>query len=66
MFWAIFGIDKNEEIRVIWQNKSWTKVETTEDWDKIREQIIEQSSLKNNRNFPRRLVMEIREQMKEG
>ncbi len=62
-FRAIFGIDKHEKIRVAWQNKGWTKVETTEDWDKIREQVIEQASLEDNGNFPRRLVMEIRGRM---
>ncbi len=31
MFRAIFGIDKHEKIRVVGQNKGWTKVETTED-----------------------------------
>ncbi len=44
MFQVIFGIDKNEEICIVWENKSWTKVETMEDYDKIRAQIVEQPS----------------------
>ncbi len=63
MFRARFEIDKHEKISVVWQNKSWTKVETTEDWDKIREQVVEQLNLEDNGNFARRLVIEIREQM---
>ncbi len=66
MFRIIFGIDKNEEICVTWQNKSWTKIEITEDWDKIREQVVEQYSLEDNRNFLWRLVIKIRGQMGEG
>ncbi len=50
-FRAIFWVDKNKEIRVIWQNKDWTKVETTEDWDKIREQVVEQPCPEENGNF---------------
>lgn len=49
-FWVIFKIDKNKEIHVSWQNKSWTKVETMEDWDKIKRQVVEQLSPKDNRN----------------
>ncbi len=66
MFRAIFGRDKNEEIRVVWQNKSWTKVEITEDWDKIRKQVAKQPSPKDNRNFLQYLVMKIRGQMVGG
>ncbi len=62
-FRAIFEINKYEKIRVAWQNKGWTKVETTEDWYKISEQVIEQPSPEDNGNFPRRLVMEIRGRM---
>ena len=50
-FRAIFRINKNQKICVTWQNKSWTKMKITEDWNKIREQVIEQPSLKNNGNF---------------
>ncbi len=38
-------------------------METTEDWDKIRVQVVEQPSAEDNRNFPRRLVMEIKGRM---
>ena len=62
-FQVIFRIDKNEEICITWQNKDWTKVETTKDWDKIRKQVIEQPSLENNENFLQCLMMEIRRQM---
>ena len=65
-FRGIFGIGKNEEIHVAWQNKGWAKVKTTEDWDKIREQVVEQPSPEDNGNFPRRLVMEIRGRMGAG
>ncbi len=51
IFQAIFAIDKNEEIRVVWQKKGWTKVETTEDWDKIKEQVVEQPSPEDNEIF---------------
>ncbi len=65
-FRVIFGIHKHEKIRVAWQNKCWTKVETTEDWDKIREQVVEQPSPEENGNFPRRLVMKIRRRIGEA
>ena len=35
-------------------------MKTIEDWDKIREQVVEQSSPEDNENFPQGLVMEIR------
>lgn len=35
------------------------KVETIEDEDKIKEQVIEKPGLENNRNYPLYLVMEI-------
>ncbi len=66
MFRAIFGSDKHEKIRVAWQNKGWTKVETTKDWDKIREQVVEQLSPEDNRNFSWRLVIKIRRRMEGG
>lgn len=63
MFWAIFKRDKNEKIRIIWQNKSWIKTEITENQDKIREQVVKQPSLKDNKNFLQHLLMEIRKQI---
>ncbi len=38
-------------------------METTEDWDKIRERVVEQPSQEDNGNFLQRLVIEIRGQM---
>ncbi len=64
-FRAMIKIGKNEEICVAWQNKGWTKMKTMEDWDKIREQVVEQPSLEDNRNFPQHLVIEIRGQIGE-
>lgn len=66
MFQTIFEIDKNNKICVTWQNKGWTKVETMEDWDKIREQIIEQPSPENNENYPQYLIIEIKRQIEGG
>lgn len=65
-FWAIFGFDKNKKICIIWQNKSQTKVEITEDQDNIREQVVEQPSLENNGNFLQNLVIEIRKEIGRG
>ncbi len=66
MFWAIFEIDKHEKICIAWQNKGWTKVEITENWDKIREQVVEQPSPADNGNFPQHLAMKIRGRMGGG
>lgn len=66
MFRAIFGINKNKEICVVWQNKGQIKVETVEDQNKIRNQVVKQPNPENNKNFPQRLVMELRRQMKRG
>ena len=41
-------------------------METMKDWDKIKEQVVEQPSLEDNKNFPQRLVMEIRGQIERG
>ena len=38
-------------------------METMEDWDKMKEQIVEESSSKDNGNFLWHLVMEIRGQI---
>ena len=65
MFRAIFEIDKNKKIRVTWQKKRWTRVERTKDWNKIREQVVEQPNSENNENFLWRFVIEIWGQMGE-
>ena len=59
-FQAIFKIDKNNKICIIWQNKSWTKVETTKDWNKIKGQIVKQFSSKNNENYLWHLLIKIK------
>ena len=38
-------------------------MKTTENWDKIRKQVVEKPNLEDNANFLQRLVIENREQM---
>ena len=35
-FRATFGLREMEKVCVNWQNKSWTKVTTAEDWEKVK------------------------------
>ena len=59
MFRATFGLREMEKVRVAWQNESWTKVTTAEDWEKVKGQVVKQPSPEENGGFLRRLVMEI-------
>ena len=58
-FRAIFGLKEMEKVRVVWQNKDWTEVTTTEDWKKVKGQVVKQFSPKENGGFSRNLVIEI-------
>ena len=40
-FKAIFGLKEMENVRVAWQNESWTKVITAEDGEKVKGQVVE-------------------------
>lgn len=44
MFRATFSLREIEKVCVAWQNEGWTKVTTTEDWEKIKDQVIKQPS----------------------
>ena len=48
-----------EKVCVAWQNQGWTKVTIVEDWEKVKDQVIEKPSFEKNRRFPRYLVIEI-------
>ena len=58
-FRATFGLREMEKVHVAWQNEGWTKVTTTDDWEKIKGQVVKQPSPKENREFLQCLVIEI-------
>ena len=60
-FRATFGLREVEKVCVAWQNKGWTKVTTAEDSEKVKGQVVKQSSPEKNGGFSRCLMMEIEE-----
>ena len=48
-----------EKVRVAWQNEGWTKITTAKDWEKIKGQVVEKPSSEENREFLRRLLIEL-------
>lgn len=62
-FKAIFSLKKMKKVYIAWQNKGQTKVITTKKQEKVKDQVIKQLSLKENRGFPYCSVMKIEKQL---
>lgn len=61
MLRATFCLKKIEKVHIVLQNKGWIKFTNAKDWKKVKNQVVEQPSLKENGSFPCCLVIKIEE-----